>query len=768
MRYRNAVRLLIGAATLAATAFPASLSAQELRGTVVESNDTTRVSGAVVLLLHATKDSIFTRIITGERGTFSLSAPAATPVRLRVLRIGYQATNAGPYTLAIGQTESVRIKLSDQRVVLATFDVASTKRCEVRPDSALLVAQLYEEARKALLASATVVSGVRHQAQFVLFNRIQDERKKLRAPIKRNTFAGPTFKPFASVSADALAKSGFVVEQSDGFMYHAPDAELLLSDLFLRSHCLQLVNGTGERAASIGIGFRPTEESVGRRMVDVKGTLWLDRSSNELQYLDYEYVGIPDALTREGVGGRVEYTQMSGGFWFVGKWAIRTPSYKPGATFGPGASGSMTAVNLAGLEIGGGEVQWIKADDQTIYSNPGAVLAGAEPSDVHFTIGVKGSIEASAGTEVANATSVSRTDTIFSSSDCQAVSTEGYTGQVRGSVRDGARGKNDSTMVIAEWKEDFRVSGKQDFVWQVRTLRTKANADGGYVFCGLPIARPISLSATSEGRKSRAALVRLTEKEQRTVMDLAVGEPVAGKGAGEGRTRGIEVLVTDPFGVPIAFANVNVGGGNRVADKDGRVFLTIAPRDSIRIQARRIGYAAFDKTVGRDSANAPFHATLAPIIQKLGTVTINDRITKSSLELTGFYDRIEAVHRGAFRAEFFTPEDLIARPSSTLTQFLAASRFVQIGRDAGGTFVQGRTSCPMAIVVDGMQIDVYNPRKLRGDARIPDVNAVVSMSEISAIEVYPSVANAPPSISSRVTDGNCGVIAIWTGGRTAK
>lgn len=767
-----AVGIFIGAAALSV---PCATHAQDVRGTVVEANDSTVVSGAVVLLMHATRDSIYSRIITGERGTFTLRAPVATPVRLRVLRLGYQPTNAGTFTLAIGQTENVRVKLGESRVVLASFDVASTNRCDVRPDSAMLVAQLYEEARKALIASATPMNSMRNQTQFALYTRVQDLRGKLLSPIERNAFSGPSSRPFASLSADSLAKVGYVVQEKDGTVYRAPDADVLLADSFLQSHCLQLVNGVGERSASIGIGFKPVGDLKGtRELVDVQGTLWLDRESNELQSLEYQYVGVPDDYSKAGVGGRVEYTQMAAGLWFVSKWAIRMPFFTEKSSQRiNGLRGNVnTFAEMTGVQINGGEVQWLKADDDILYSNTGALLAGSEPRDMQDLKVTQGEFEVESGaTKVAPVTAVAGIDSVFTMSSCVAVSTDGYTGQVQGRVRDLEQRTFDSLSVVAEWKEDFRMSGRNDFVWQFRRLETRADANGNYVFCGLPLMRPISLSATNTGRKSRVAMIKLTAKEPRTSMNISIGANVgSAQVAGAGKSRGSEVRVVDAFGVPIAFATVTINGSSpRVADNDGRVMLNIAARDSLRLTVRRVGFKAFDGWSVRDTTGA-FQVTLPSVVQSLKTVTVNDRLTKSPLELTGFYERAREVQRGAFRGEFFTPEDINLRGSGSIGQFLVASRYITLSRTRVATVAWGRSECPMAVVLDGVQLQGIINLPPPGDSiqrakGYADINDLAPLGQVAAIEVYPSASNAPASITSAVRTGTCGIIAIWTGGR---
>ncbi|MBC8087223.1 MAG: hypothetical protein H7Z40_08135 [Phycisphaerae bacterium] len=234
----------------------------------------------------------------------------------------------------------------------------------------------------------------------------------------------------------------------------------------------------------------------------------------------------------------------------------------------------------------------------------------------------------------------------------------------------------------------------------------------------------------------------------------------------------------DPFDVPIAYATVNLGGNNtRVADRDGRINLSLAPRDTLRMDARKMGYAPFSGKVARDSANGAYRVTLKPNIQNLKTVTVNDRLTLSPLERTGFYDRLRESQRGAVVGEFFAPEAIEDRPASQISQFLRASRYLQMSRGEWSTIVRGRGACPAAIVLDGFRVrkmiydnstrDTERAQRAEG---LMDINELVTMSQVNAIEVYPSANLAPAAISSQVDprEGMCGIVAIWTGGRARK
>lgn len=769
-RIASPTRFIIPAMALALlTLAPHKLQAQELRGAVVQSDDVTAASGAVVLLLHATTDSILARIVTGERGLYVLKAPRPMTVRLKVLRLGYQPTNVGTYTLGAGQIETVRVKLGDQRVVLATMDVKAGNRCDIKPDSGLLVAQLFEEARKALLASSSPVSNVKNAAQFTLFTRAQDERGKLTAPIQRSTFSGPSSRPFASLSADSLAKVGYMLEEDDGTVYRAPDADVLLSETFLANHCLQFVQGTAERAASVGIGFRAINRP--RTFVDVRGTLWLDRETSELQYLEYQYDGVPDVFTKMNVGGRVDYTQMAAGLWFVNKWAIRMPRYvaRSNARLPGMRSDGVNAVDLAGLQITGGEVQSVKVDDEVLYSNSGAALVGSEPRDLQDLKVFQGQFEVASETKaVTEVKSVTAIDSVFSTSACTENTTSDYSGQVQGRVRDVDNKKFESIPVVAEWKEDFKVSGQRDFSWQYRRLETRTKANGTYVVCGLPLSRAVSISAANNGRKSRVATVRVTDKSPRTSMDISIGDNIgAALTAADIRGKGALLVVRDLTGKPIPYAVVSLNGGaNRIADSEGRLVVTSAPKDSMKVLARRIGYTAFDDIARRDSTGV-FTLTMSPNARELTKITVREKHNEM-LARTGFYDRAAQSQRGALVGDFITPEQLESRPAVKMTQMLQGSRYVTInGGKNGLTVLYGRGGCAMNVVVDG-QLMKYIIDDANTDTRTKTnlaLDDLVSASEIVAIEVYPSMTSAPAALSSLVVQSTCGIVAIWTGAR---
>ncbi|MGV3709003.1 MAG: carboxypeptidase-like regulatory domain-containing protein [Gemmatimonas sp.] len=746
--------------------------AQEIRGSVVLS-DNTPASGIVVLMMHATRDSVLARAVAGENGFFTIRAPAPSTVRLRLLRIGYQPTFDGPHTLAAGSVKNVRIALGDKRVVLATMDVRSDNRCNVRPDSAQLVTKLFEEARKALIASATPMGNAKHVATFTMYQRSQDERGKLVAPVQRSTFSGPSYRPFASLSADSLAQIGYVTETGDDVIYRAPDADVLLSDSFLGAHCLQFVQGTGDRAASVGIGFRPADRKTG--MIDIKGTLWLDRQTNELQTLEYSYEGVPQDYEKLNVGGQVEYTQLSAGLWFVNRWAIRMPRMVSTVNVINGRMrGSMDrTLKVEGLVITGGEVVSVKADDDFLYSNPTAVTAGREPRDLRDYASNGGEFSVAEGVtavQVREITGVGATDSLFAMSSCSETAPN-YSGRVLGKVRALNGQRVDSIVVFAEWKDEFKVGGRNNVTWEHRRLETRTKPDGSYTVCGLPVNRLVTVAAISDGRTSRVATAKANVDGWRATLDLSIGNLVGTvASASDKNGRGTLMLVTDVNGNPVPFANVSISGAaSRVTDNQGALILPVAQRDSLSVIARRIGYQAFQGKIGRDSANAPYVITLAPNAQVLATRVVREAASSNPLQQSGFYERMRDMQRGAGRGYFFTPEELDAHPATHVHQFIQGRTPVMVGTTGRGEPIlmgrSGSRKCALHIVVDGIvQRGTITGAELQAGTSL-DIRAIAPFSQAMAIEVYPSELQVPPSIAGRITGLNCGAVVIWNGPR---
>ena len=195
--------------------------------------------------------------------------------------------------------------------------------------------------------------------------------------------------------------------------------------------------------------------------------------------------------------------------------------------------------------------------------------------------------------------------------------------------------------------------------------------------------------------------------------------------------------------------------------------------------------------MSRNADSRIFRVVLARNSQVLGKVVVNESISAEPLRRSGFYERMMEVKNGAPTGEFFTPEALEARSASKISDFLHASRFAKVstttlsyqlnprmnglvektGRPR--KVIQGRGGCAMTLVVDGVVVHnmLGNMADANGDVRQAysedrtTIDDVVPGFDVMAVEIYPSIANAPMSIASKVLGSACGLVAIWTGGR---
>ncbi|MHB1096870.1 MAG: hypothetical protein ACYC3F_11930 [Gemmatimonadaceae bacterium] len=251
--------------------------------------------------------------------------------------------------------------------------------------------------------------------------------------------------------------------------------------------------------------------------------------------------------------------------------------------------------------------------------------------------------------------------------------------------------------------------------------------------------------------------------------------------------RSVTVRVRTPGGQPVPYAVVSVDGSiDRIADSNGALAVVLGARDSVRVSARRIGFRPFDGWARRAAGDDAFEAAMTPLAAVIDTVRVTVR-QSTPLSRTGFYDRAERAQKGATLGEFITPEELDARNPSRLSNILQGRQYSRIAMtNAGGqrqqAVVLGRARCAMNIVLDGQAVtntlqeiittDIptsINPRGSRptdekAGLRI-GLDDIVDARSVMAIEIYPSVANAPADVIPTASRGACGVVVIWTGAR---
>ncbi len=735
----------------AATIGTPQLAAQSVRGTVFRSDGVTPANGAVALLVGAAGDSILARAVTSSRGAFLLRAPRAGTYRVRVLRLGQVPTTIGPIDLAIDETSPLRMVLPDRPLVLARLDVRGKDECRVRPDSGLLVAQLLSEARTTLLASVSASLDGERISEYQRFARVEDTRGRLIAPEETLTVNTLSAQPFASLPPDSLARVGYVTTDGDSVVYFGPDAEVLLSDAFAGGHCFQVVDGTGERAASIGVAFRPV--ATRRGVVDIRGTLWLDRTTSTLQAVEYTYDPIPDDERRAGVGGEVEFARTDGGsdggLWFVSRWNIRMPrvaTRRTAAVLGPRPIAARTVRVLEGVRRTGGEVVAVFVNDQLAYRRPSTVVAAAPAGAV------------ASGLIAVRPDSIDRTTHPV----CGPIGALTDSGVVQGRVTtNGSRGVGGAT-VVARWRDVDDVIGGSLVTYRNHQREALSVADGSYVLCGVPLGHPVTVFATQQNKRSRLYEQRLPVEAPVLMLDL-LSDPAAATEmatAAATATASLRVRVSREGGAVVSDAEVTVGVAAQRqtarTDSTGVARLVgLAPGDA-ELRVRRLG---FREGMVRSTLRAGENE-LAVVVRG-SIVTLETMNVRASRDVPARLADVDArIARGEANA-VVTRADIDKRNPIKLSQMLRGVAGLRLA-DSSGAMVAISTRgaklmregllvpCVMRLMVDGVITSAS-----------VDIDNVIPY-DVHAVEVFFGGARIPPQFGGIRTDQWCGLIAIWT------
>jgi hypothetical protein len=297
------------------------LLGQSVVGRLSVAEEAAPIQGALVLLLDEGEE-VLGGGLTDEEGGFMISAPGPGRFLLRFERIGYQTRETPPFTLEAGQTREVIMVTLRTQAGLEGISIGGRGRCVVRPEEGLKVAQVWEEARKALANQEWASRSGYLRFQVVRYRRKLDLEGNLVAEHLRETatFTGRT--PIRSLPPDELSTGGYVRELESGtYEYFGPDARVLLSRAFLDTHCFRLMEDE-DRPGMVGLSFDPVRN---RRVSDIRGTFWLHRKTATLALLEYSYTRAPWSEAQGVARGRVDFGILPSGAWVVQGWWIRMP-----------------------------------------------------------------------------------------------------------------------------------------------------------------------------------------------------------------------------------------------------------------------------------------------------------------------------------------------------------------------------------------------------------------------------------------------------------
>ncbi len=601
---------LIVAAFLA----PSVCGAQIVVGHVIDKNGRTPVEGALVVLIRedgGEEDGYLTNSV----GRFRLQARSGGRFRLRAERLGYTTVISPSFDLASGQVHGMDLETSYEPISMLGIDVAGEERCVVRPEEGLEVALLWEEARKALRVQEWTEEEGLYEYQVSNYERELGPNARVVEAEVRETDVLVAQIPYRSLPVEELLTHGFIRPLEDGvYEFRAPDASVLLSDPFLDTHCFRLTEDP-DLPGSVGVAIEPVE---GTDLPDIEGTLWLERESAKLQFLEYRYTKVPYPGAHAAAGGMVEFLGLPNGTWIVSNWWIRMPQV---TRFRWPGRRAINEYRVTSFKEDGGEVHEVYSAEQLLLREipqgvlsgsvwdstqgspmPGAVvkLAGTSHSSTTDSVGRFSMMELPEGVYTAVVEhprfdslgvhppglevevnrdqviiidlSIPSIETLLASL-CQGSDEEAGTVALVGTVRQSfGRDPIPKATVTIEWLERrYTREPVPGFEARPDTAiagfdRVITDIDGRFVFCGLPPRTPVEITTTFLDHVGETTTVR-GDPGQHVVQNLELPLPpgtltVRTSTEGmypAGERQGIQGRIVDPVtGNPVPNAEVTI------------------------------------------------------------------------------------------------------------------------------------------------------------------------------------------------------------------
>ena len=325
-----------------------ALAAQSVTVTVTDESDGRPVHGALAVLTSAEGRDL-ARSLTDQRGRTAFASTAPGRYSVRIEMIGRATHVSEPFQVTSEAGHSLNVALRSVAIELDGVEIEAQRGpCSIRAEEAEGLAAIWDEARKALAATSFTASEAVYRYLVEAFEFETDPEGRLQGRETRGrtqTFANT---PYRSRPAADLIELGFMQREGDEYAYFAPDADVLLSDDFLDTHCLRSESPRQGREGLVGVGFRPVSSS---RVTDIAGVLWIDRESFELVLLEFRYENFPWEVSGMNAGGEVHFRRLPGGTWIVPEWSLRKPILATGFD----ARGSRLT-RLLGYDVNGATV----------------------------------------------------------------------------------------------------------------------------------------------------------------------------------------------------------------------------------------------------------------------------------------------------------------------------------------------------------------------------------------------------------------------------
>lgn len=559
MNFSRIVLAILMASVLSSV--PAHTDAQTVLARVVDDEDSRPLFGALAYLVNS-EGTVLKSALTDQLGRALFVGIQPGSFRVRIEMIGKATVETDLFQVAAGVTVAQDVRLESSAIILEGLQVeAEGGRCRVRPSQGLGVANLWDEARKALSAAAFT-----DREAFYLYRTTSYTRDLAldAKTIEREEERSGT-RLFDSKPAEDLIENGFVQKDGDGQLYFAPDADVLLSDIFLDSHCFRFTLGRGEAEGLVGLAFEPA--SGRNRNVDISGTLWLDGETFELRWLQYNYQNLDPDINSSEVGGYVKFQRLPNGTWIVPEWWIQMPrigvSYDTtgrarmritaytrtggrvmqvreagaaGRTIVEAQTGTIAGVVLdsLGVEPLSGASVGIVGSNQTVFTDATGefVIRGLtggryQVSITHSSVEEVGFRPPPIIEEVVEGqvTAVqfrmpAKSDIVFEA--CRGESQEDGSGAVLGQIVDRRGRALPGATISLTWERFNAVLSGLPQQADVRGIQVTADADGYYRICGVPENQLLTIRGAYDDVETANDTIRIREESGARVYRLEI------------------------------------------------------------------------------------------------------------------------------------------------------------------------------------------------------------------------------------------------------
>lgn len=795
------------------------VAAQVIAGVVVLPDGATPAPSVIVVATDP-RGSEMARALSNARGEYTLRLSASATVSLKALRIGFRPTVGPTVTAGEGKTDAPKIVLAAEAISLAGINIRDRETCRVNADTGLMVTRVWEEARKAMLSSQLDNESAPLVAEWIEYDQRLDSSARLVRAQRVRTSRNPTTHAFKSRPAIFLDTAGYIVVENGEATYFAPDADVLLSEVFAAHHCFRLAAPPRETPQLVGVAFQPSRDRSEAR--DIQGTLLVDRNTNELKTLEFRYTNLNDVATAAGAGGRVEFLHLNEGSWLVSRWSLRMPEVEARRTSTIGGRATVTATRpvLRAVQITGGEVTRVSRNNSVVFTAVGPrvavqvigsdsivpaagaslTLEGTDYRGVADSTGrieimpvlagryrarlltslmdtldmapVTGEVEARTNGRVDSLRLPTPRDVLLRS--CPRDSVANGEGMILGVVRDERAQPVPQAAVIATWADNVSIIGdgaRSDHLrYTEQSLGAYSAKDGSWRICGIPRQRLVTVRVVSDSgtdlQKIRlesdlgpVALVAhrgLTQASRDMAAALGTSRPSA--------LVEFTVLTFEGLPLPDVTLEVKAGPATRaiVTGPSGKALLPDAPPGVMIIRARKIGFkqgeVAARIAAGRNTVPIRLSAVALP---SLDTV----RIVGDRLELAR-HDEFETRRLRKEATVSFTADDIRKRNPPRLWQMLMAVPSLRVidqdtvvvaaSTRVQVTSIQDQGLCYAVVMIDGV---IKNPDPTKSGYDLRDLPAP---DEIHGIEVFAGAATIPLKYGGTGQGKWCALIAIWT------